>query len=63
MVLHDGTTAYMNTYSDIFATENTVLLQVVISGNNVKVQATAVLPVGISGGITYITGQRILLAV
>ena len=63
MVLHDGTTAYMNTYSDMFATENTVLLQVNISGSNVQVQATAVLPVGISGGITYITGQRILLAV
>ena len=63
MVLHDGSTAYMNTYSDMFATENTVLLQVSISGSNVRVQATAVLPVGISGGITYITGQRILLAV
>lgn len=63
MVLHDGTTAYMNTYSDMFATENTVLLQVNISGSNVQVQATAVLPIGISGGTTYITGQRILLAV
>jgi len=63
MVLHDGTTAYMNTYSDMFASTNTVLLQVSISGNDVQVQATAVLPIGISGGITYITGQRILLAV
>jgi hypothetical protein len=63
MVLHDGTTAYMNTYSDMFASTNTVLLQVNISGNDVQVQATAVLPPAISGGITYITGQRILLAV
>jgi len=63
MVLHSGGTAYMNTFSDIANDGNTIQLAVDVSGNDVRLRAYAVLPVGISGGITRIIGQKILFPI
>jgi hypothetical protein len=40
MILHDGTTAYMNTYSEIFTNASLATLTVDISGSNVRLRVT-----------------------
>jgi phage host-nuclease inhibitor protein Gam len=42
MILHDDTTAYMNTYSEMFTNASLATLTVDISGGNVRLRITPV---------------------
>ena len=66
LVLGATTTPYITIYADVFGSQSTIMLQVIEDAINfpdlIQLQAYALLPPGISGGITRITGQRILFA-
>jgi len=59
-------TPYITIYADIFNDGNTIILAVdedaINFPNQTRLRAYAVLPIGIGGGTTRITGQRILFA-
>jgi len=61
-----SSTPYITIYGDVFNDGNTIMLRAfedtINSPGLIQLQAYAVLPVGISGGITRITGHRILFA-
>jgi len=64
LVLGTGT-PYITVYADVFDNMNTIVLTAIINpfdSDEVLLRGYALLPPGISGGITRITGHRILFA-
>ena len=66
LIVAGSGTPYMTVYGDVFNDGSQIMLQVIEDSisfpNLIQLQAYALFPPGISGGVTRITGQRILFA-